>query len=170
VSEREQEDARINAAMDAWTRAAAGRAPVQEQPQARARENATSENATMDALFRGGRVPSEQVPADEVAPPADELRRLRLERVAQRCHVLPEALDDVENLLDWDAIARDHDQGNAIEKAVRALIARKPYYAGVESADGGAGIGSFRGFDNRTMDQRIRDAARDGLEMRGAVG
>jgi hypothetical protein len=136
--EREQEDARINAEMDARIRAAAGRVPVQEQP-----------------------------PEDEAGLPADELRERQFQRAVAACNVLPEAVEDVRKLIDWAAVDADKDQARAVDKAVRALVARKPALIGVESADAGAGRNN-RGRENLTMDQLIRKAA--GREYRSYPG
>jgi hypothetical protein len=114
----------------------------------------------MDRAIRlalGRSVPAED-PASTVTP-EEELRETRFQLAVAACSVLPEAVEDVRELLDWPAIDRDADQAHAIEKGVRALVRAKPYYAGVESADAGAGRSSpFRGFDLRDMNQRIRDA------------
>ncbi len=81
---------------------------------------------------------------------------LRVQVAAQKLGVLPEAIEDVAKLLDLSTVT-DKDDPKAIERAVRALLEKKPHLIGVEGVDGGAGGGGRAG--KTDMNALLRKAA-----------
>jgi hypothetical protein len=87
-----------------------------------------------------------------------DLRFSRVQLVAHRLGVRPEATEDVAKLLDWESIS-DPDDPKQLERAVRELVKEKPHLSGVSNgADGGAGRGSESGLVD--VNQLIRRGAK----------
>lgn len=86
-----------------------------------------------------------------------DLRFTRVQLVAGKAGVRPEALEDIPKLLDWDLIDNPEDP-KSLEKAVRQLLKEKPHLSLVTSgADAGArGTGESGLVD---VNQIIRRAA-----------
>ena len=81
-------------------------------------------------------------------------RALRVEVMASRVGVHPEARKDAFKLLDWDSID-DPDSDQEVEDALKSLVKERPYLRGsTTGADGGAGG------DGRTVAAGMNDQLR----------
>lgn len=84
-------------------------------------------------------------------------RELRVQVLAAKVGISPDARQDASKLLDWDAVG-DPDSDTSLEEALQNLLKARPYLKGAaRGADGGAGA------DGRTpgagMNEAIRRAA-----------
>lgn len=92
--------------------------------------------------------------SDRLSASEKRERALRVEVMATRVGVTPEARADAVKLLDWDKI-EDPDNDQMIEDALKDLVKERPYLRGaVGGADGGAGTGGRS--TSTGMNERIR--------------
>jgi len=123
----------------------------------KAAEQQLSERERQDLTERERLEQDRDANAKRVTALEADLRFSRVQLVAHKLGVRPEATEDVAKLLDWESI-RDPDDAKQLERAVRELVKEKPHLSGVSNgADGGAGRGSESGLVD--VNQLIRRAA-----------
>ena len=88
----------------------------------------------------------------------EDNRALRVQVLASRVGIVPEARSDAARLLDWDSIS-DPDSEPEVEEALRTLTKSKPYLLGNVPGGSDGGAGGSRETGSQDMNALLRAAS-----------
>lgn len=85
-------------------------------------------------------------------------RQLRVQVLAGKVGIVPEARADAARLLDWDKLTDPDDEGE-VEEALRDLVKDRPFLLGNVPGGADGGAGGSRTTESNDMNTRLRQAA-----------